>query len=140
MGRWGSRVLNFLVKIHIQLFVLQTSSNVLKHISHKVRRSYLAISGCFDAPKISYCSSLTKKCPFISKIIPLPVPNWASAEEQFIPNYPPQITIYSKFFFENPNFSLSTILGQQDPQGAVKFKQLRCFRPNFSYLTFLSGY
>ena len=45
---------------------------------------------------------------FISKIIPLPVPNWASAEEQFIPNYPPQITIYSKFFFENPNFSLST--------------------------------
>ena len=43
MGGWGSRVLNFLVKIHIQLFVLQTSSNVLKHISHKVRRSYLAI-------------------------------------------------------------------------------------------------
>ena len=41
-------------------------------------------------------------------LIPLPVPNWASAEEQFIPNYPPQITIYSKFFFENPNFSLST--------------------------------
>ena len=41
-------------------------------------------------------------------IIPLPVPNWASAEEQFIPNYPPQVTIYSKFFFENPNFSLST--------------------------------
>ena len=36
------------------------------------------------------------------------MPNWASAEEQFIPNYPPQITIYSKFFFENPNFSLST--------------------------------
>ena len=59
VGGWGSRVLNFLVKIHIQLFVLQTSSNVLKHISHKVRRSYLAISGCFDAPKISYCSSLT---------------------------------------------------------------------------------
>ena len=55
MGGWGSRVLNFLVKIHIQLFVLQTSSNVLKHISHKVRRSYLAISGCFDAPKIFYC-------------------------------------------------------------------------------------
>ena len=24
-------------------------------------------------------------------LIPLPVPNWASAEEQFIPNYPPQI-------------------------------------------------
>ena len=44
----------------------------------------------------------------ILSIIPLPVPNWASAEEQFIPNYPPQITIYSKFFFENPNFSLST--------------------------------
>ena len=44
----------------------------------------------------------------ILQIIPLPVPNWASAEEQFIPNYPPQITIYSKFFFENPNFSLST--------------------------------
>ena len=43
----------------------------------------------------------------ISFIIPLPVPNWASAEEQFIPNYPPQITIYSKCFFENPNFSLS---------------------------------
>ena len=37
------------MKIYIQLFVLQTSSNVLKHISHKVRRSYLAISGCFDA-------------------------------------------------------------------------------------------
>ena len=45
MGGWGSRVLNFLVKIRIQLFVLQTSSNALKHISHKVRRAYLAISG-----------------------------------------------------------------------------------------------
>ena len=47
--------LNFLVKIHIQLFLMQTSSNVMKHISHKVRRSYLAISECFDAPKIFYC-------------------------------------------------------------------------------------
>ena len=35
MGGWGSRVLNFLVKIHIQLFVLQTSKNVLTHIIHK---------------------------------------------------------------------------------------------------------
>ena len=35
MGRWGSKVLNFLVKIHIQLFLLQTSRNVLKHIIHK---------------------------------------------------------------------------------------------------------
>ena len=51
MGGWGSRVLNFLVKIHIQLFVLQTSSNVLKQKSHKVRRSYLVISGCFDAQR-----------------------------------------------------------------------------------------
>ena len=44
----------------------------------------------------------------IHNLIPLPVPNWASTEAQFIPNYPPQITIYFKFFFENPNFSLST--------------------------------
>ena len=35
MGRWGSKVLNFLVKITIQLFLLQTSRNVLKHILHK---------------------------------------------------------------------------------------------------------
>ena len=34
MGRWGSKVLNFLVKITIQLFLLQTSRNVLKHIIH----------------------------------------------------------------------------------------------------------
>ena len=38
MGRWGSKVLNFLVKIHIQLFLLQTSRNVLKHILHKLGR------------------------------------------------------------------------------------------------------
>ena len=41
MGGWGSRVLNFLVKIHIQLFVLQTSSNVeflyvIKALTHVV--------------------------------------------------------------------------------------------------------
>ena len=35
MGRWGSKVLNFLVKKPIQLFLLQTSRNVLKHILHK---------------------------------------------------------------------------------------------------------
>ena len=35
MGGCGSKVLNFLVKIHIQLFVLQTSKNVLTHIIHK---------------------------------------------------------------------------------------------------------
>ena len=35
MGRWGSKVLNFLVKKAIQLFLLQTSRNVLKHILHK---------------------------------------------------------------------------------------------------------
>ena len=32
---WGSKLLNFLVKIHIQLFLLQTSRNVLKHIIHE---------------------------------------------------------------------------------------------------------
>ena len=32
MGRCGSKVLNFLVKIHIQSFTLQTSRNVLTHI------------------------------------------------------------------------------------------------------------
>ena len=52
----------------------------------------------------------------ISYLIPLPVPNWASAEEQFFPNYPPQITIYSKFFFENPNFSLSIKLLSLSPK------------------------
>ena len=35
MGRLGSEVLNFLVKIHIKLFVLQTSRNVLKHMIQK---------------------------------------------------------------------------------------------------------
>ena len=35
MGGCGSKVLNFLVKIHIQSFVLQTSRNVLTHIIHK---------------------------------------------------------------------------------------------------------
>ena len=35
MGRWGSKVPNFLVKITIQLFLLQTSRNVLKHVIHK---------------------------------------------------------------------------------------------------------
>ena len=35
MGTWGSKVLNFLVKIHIKLFVLQTSRNVLKHMIQK---------------------------------------------------------------------------------------------------------
>ena len=42
----GSKVLNFLVKIQIQLFVLQTSRNVLQHNIHKCKggRSYLAIS------------------------------------------------------------------------------------------------
>ena len=35
MGGWGSKVLNFLVKIHIKLFVLQTSRNVLKHMIQK---------------------------------------------------------------------------------------------------------
>ena len=56
MGGWGSRVLNFLVKIHIQLFVLQTSSNVLKHISHKVRRPFL--DACkFKLPDGTFCPS-----------------------------------------------------------------------------------
>ena len=50
-------------------------------------------------------------------LIPLPVPNWASAEAQFIPNFSLEhpnfslsIQIFlwaSKFFFEHPNFSLS---------------------------------
>ena len=50
-------------------------------------------------------------------LIPLPVPNWASAEAQFIPNFSLSIQIFlwsiqiflwaSKFFFEHPNFSLS---------------------------------
>ena len=31
----GSKILNFLVKIHIQLFLMQTSRNVLKHIIQK---------------------------------------------------------------------------------------------------------
>ena len=35
MGRWGSTVLNFSVKTNIQIFVLQTSINVLKKIIHK---------------------------------------------------------------------------------------------------------
>ena len=35
MGRWGSKVLNFWVKIHIKLIVLQTSRNVLKHVIQK---------------------------------------------------------------------------------------------------------
>ena len=35
MGGCGSKVLNFLVKIHIKLFVLQTYRNVLKHMIQK---------------------------------------------------------------------------------------------------------
>ena len=35
MGRWGLKVLNFLVKIYILLFAVQTSRNVLKHTIHK---------------------------------------------------------------------------------------------------------
>ena len=34
-SKGGSKVPNFLVKITIQLFLLQTSRNVLKHILHK---------------------------------------------------------------------------------------------------------
>ena len=61
-------------------------------------------------------STFSKGKKVVLAIIPLPVPNWASAEEQFIPNYPPQITIYSKFFFENPNFSLSIKLLSLSPK------------------------
>ena len=67
----------------------------------------------------------------IWKIIPLPVPNWASAEEQFISNYPPQITIYSKFFFENPNFSLSTKFFLLDLSVGVLFSKLSTSRSQF---------
>ena len=34
-SKGGSKVPNFLVKITIQLFLLQTSRNVLKHVIHK---------------------------------------------------------------------------------------------------------
>ena len=68
----------------------------------------LTQTGEEGSPKKMLLTSMQFVNKNILRLIPLPVPNWASAEEQFIPNYPPQITIYSKFFFENPNFSLST--------------------------------
>ena len=59
-------------------------------------------------------------------IIPLPVPNWASAEAQFIPNCSlaaPQIfQIFS-------NFPLHTSVWLGLRSGAAKVRQSRCVRP-----------
>ena len=63
------------------------------------------------------CVNVLECVMVLSCVIPLPVPNWASAEAQFIPNFSLSIQIFlwsiqiflwaSKFFFEHPNFSLS---------------------------------
>ena len=63
---------------------------------------------------LSMCPSKTREAGR-TKMIPLPVPNWASAEAQFIPNF----SLHTKFFIGGPfggpfeakliqNFSLST--------------------------------
>ena len=56
MGRWGSKVLNFLVKIHIQLFLLQTSRNVVKHILRKGKvLHFFRLQAPNPLPMLSFC-------------------------------------------------------------------------------------
>ena len=75
----------------------------------------------------------------IWKIIPLPVPNWASAEAQFIPNF----SLHTKFFIGGPfeaKFSTKNCLQIQTVfvfasvclglrSGAAKVRQSRYVRP-----------
>merc|ERR1712208_97193 len=61
MGRWGSKVLNFLVKITIQLFLLQTSRNVLKHVIHKWGGHIWPFHDALRPQRFSTVKRLTKK-------------------------------------------------------------------------------
>ena len=45
-----------------------------------------------------FSEHITKKECFLSVIIPLPVPNWASAEAQFIPNFSFHTKLFLSFF------------------------------------------
>ena len=65
MGRWGSKVLNFLVKIHIQLFLLQTSRNVLKHVIHKWGGHIWPFHDALRPQRFSTVKRLTKKSFFL---------------------------------------------------------------------------
>ena len=66
MGRGGSKVLNFLVKIHVQLFLLQTSRNVLKTWNFDWKITYF-FPKIWDAPnslksKINLTESSGRTC------------------------------------------------------------------------------
>ena len=57
----GSKVQNFLVKITIQLFLLQTSRNVLKHVIHKWGGHIWPFHDALRPQRFSTVKRLTKK-------------------------------------------------------------------------------